>query len=174
MAALGDLGLVRQRAVLRLDVLVRLFEDLFVAFVLLDHPIHGLVELEQQLRIAVLFAEPGGAGLGDRIEQLARRVLAAHEERAVLQRGAHQRHLQALQQAGGRRIAAHFAFDFRVQQAEQIEGVGILRRQRRLRAMFGAQRGQQRRLHVAHLAAPAQSGQRTVRWRLRLQFAQGL
>jgi len=105
-------------------------EDGLVAFVLLHHGLDRLMQLLQQLRVHVLLAQPGGAGLGHGVEQVARRMLRAQEEVAVAQGGLHHRHLQPHQHVGGGRIVLHLAFDFVVEQVQQFEGVRIRTGQR--------------------------------------------
>src|SRR3546814_10767991 len=58
-------------------------------------------------------------------------MVAADEERAVLQRDAQQRQLQATDQRGAGCIGADLLLDLPVQHRQQLEGVVVLLRQRR-------------------------------------------
>src|SRR3546814_16573479 len=63
--------------------------------------------------------------------QPPRRMVAADEERAVLQRDAQQRQLQATDQRGAGCIGADLLLDLPVQHRQQLERVVVLLRQRR-------------------------------------------
>jgi hypothetical protein len=132
---LGDLGLARQLLQAGLQLAVGGVEGGRVFLEVFDDVFDRVAQRMHQVRIDVLVAQPVGAGFGDRVEQLARRMLLAHEERAVLQRGAQQRHLQAAEQAHRGRVAPHFAFDLAEQHAQQFEGVVVLARQLRALAV---------------------------------------
>jgi len=92
---------------------------------LVDDDLHLLGEA----RIGVLVVHPARAGLGDRVEQRACRMLALREERLVAERDAQHRHLQARQQRVRARFAAHALGDVVEQHADEVDGVRILLRE---------------------------------------------
>src|SRR3546814_4354521 len=89
-----------------LELAVAGVEYRVVAVVVLDHVGDGLLQRQQHLRVVVVLVQPLGGRLGNGVEQPPRRMVAADEERAVLQRDAQQRQLQATDQRGAGCIGA--------------------------------------------------------------------
>ena len=153
-----------------LDVVVDALEYFIVAVVVGDDPLHRLVQLLHKLRVGIALAEPGGAGFGHRIQQLAGRMLRPQEELAVVQGSLRNRYLQAHQQLHRRRVALHFTLDLVVEQAQQFKGVRVLLHQRCIRPVLFADLRQQGVLHIQH--GPARLA-RLDRDRDALQRSQG-
>ena len=129
VALLEQFGLAHLGLQVGLQLLVGGGEHLQVALVLVDHVVDRGLQRLQELRVEVGVVEPLGRAFGHGVEQLPRGVAAANEERAVAQGDPQQRHLQALDQRGGRRVGADLLLEVAEQHPEQLEGVVVARRE---------------------------------------------
>ena len=151
-----------------------LFEHLGVVLEFGQHAVDRTLHLLDQLAVVVAFIEPIQAALRDRIQQLPGRMRALAEEALVAQCHAQQRHLQLGHQLRHGRVRIAVLGQVFVEQADQVDGVGVFLVQARDAAFRGdlAQLVQHVLLDVLHRARDQLAADRQRHGRLLLQHAE--